>query len=46
MGPEIANMEPGVHTSMLSRQLATECNTRDNVTSRERFNPRWGELAR
>ena len=46
MGPEITNMEHGVHASILSRQLNTKGNTRNNVTNRERSNPRWGELAR
>ena len=40
------NMEHGVHTFILSRQLNTKCNTRDNVTNKEKSNPRWGELAR
>ena len=44
MGPEITDMEHGMHMSILSRQLNTKCNTRDNVTNRERSNPRRGKL--
>ena len=45
-GPEITNMELGMHMSILIRQLNMKCNTRENLTNRERSNPRWGELAR
>ena len=46
MGPEVINMEHGVHASILSRQLDMKDNTRDNVTNRERSNSRWGEFVR
>ena len=46
MRTEIAYMEHRVHTAILSRQLNTKSNTRDNVANRERSNPRRGELAR
>ena len=46
MGPEITNMEYEVHSFILSRKLNTKVNIRNNVTNRERSNPRWGELTR
>ena len=45
-GAKITNMEHGVHTSILTRQLNTKGNTRDNVAKRERPNPRLGKLAK
>ena len=46
VGLEITNIKHKVHMPILSRQLNIKCSTGDNITHRERFNPRWGELVR